>query len=82
MKRKKMKTIHLELEDNLYEEIMKQGINIQIKLKEYLQQIISCKDDVEIIDINDKDYKKLTKYREERKLYPENYVDENSIKWD
>ena len=75
-----MRTIHINIEDNEYNELMKIGINIQNSIKEYIKNLIS--NDIEVIYPNDKDYYKLEKYREERKNNPENYLSEDSIKAD
>ncbi len=75
-----MKTIQIDIEDNEYDKLMKIGINIQHSIKEYIKNLITS--DIEIIYPNDKDYKKLEKFREEREKYPENYLSEDSIKWD
>jgi len=79
-----MKTIQINIEDNEYNELMKIGVNLQNSIKEYIKKIIIDykTNDIEIIDENDKDYKKLEKYRKERELHPKNYLSENSINWD
>jgi len=79
-----MKTIQINIEDNEYNELMKIGINIQNNIKEYIKNVIIQyqNTDIDVIYPNDKDYKKLEKYRKERELHPENYLSEDSIKWD
>jgi len=71
-----MKTIQIDIEDNEYDKLMKIGINIQHSIKEYIKNLITS--DIEIIYPNDKDYKKLEKFREEREKYPENYLLEDA----
>lgn len=39
-----MRTIHFQIEDNLYDEIVKKGINIQDELKLALNKILSKKE--------------------------------------
>jgi len=39
-----MKTIKIDLEDNIYNEILKKGIDIQMELKKYIDKILYYKE--------------------------------------